>query len=388
MRRAAIFILVAVTIYVPALAKGPIKVGVSLAQTGRLAVIADMQAKAFRLWEREVNEHGGILGRTVQVVIRDDHSDPQRAREIYDDFLQHDGVDFLFGPYSTLITAAVLPLAEKAQCPLLITGAAGDSLWEKGYRYALGVYTPSSKFSAGFIELLVRAGIDNLAVVYQDDPFSKDLARSVQVLSHRYGLTVVLCDKLTADIAQWSDYAQRIRSEGAEAVAVCGHFDEAVGMRRAFKSIGWRPQAYYASVGPPLPAYHDTLGADADRVFSTSLFEERANFPGAHRFVEHFTVAFGQAPGYHAALAYAGGQVLAAAIRTADSLDREKVRSALFSMDTMTIIGRYGVDRTGKQMRQHNFIVQWQDGKKEIVWPETVRSATPRFENAPTDNTR
>jgi branched-chain amino acid transport system substrate-binding protein len=388
MRCAAILILMALTIHIPALADGPIKVGVSLAQTGRFAVIANMQAKAFRLWERDVNQHGGIQGKTVQVIIRDDHSDPHRAVRIYEDLLQHEGVDFLFGPYSTLITEAVLPLAEKARCPLLITGAAGDSLWEKGYHYALGVYTPSSKFSAGFIELLVREGIDKLAVVYQDDPFSQDLARSVQVLCHRYGLTVSLCEKLTPDVSQWDDYARRIRTEETEAVIVCGHFDEAVGMRRAFKRIGWQPQAYYASVGPPLPAYYQTLGADADRVFSTSLFEQRANFPGANHFVEAFTAAFGQAPGYHAALAYAGGQVLAAAIRTADSLDREKVRATLFGMDTMTIIGRYGVDRTGKQMRQHNFIIQWQAGKKEIVWPEAVQSAAPLFEFAPTDNMR
>ena len=68
------------------------------------------------------------------------------------------------------------------------------------------------------------------------------------------------------------------------------------------------------------------------------------------------------------------GQVLEEAVREAQSIDREKVRAALFRLDTMTIIGRFGVDSTGKQVRQHTFIIQWQEGKKELVWPEEIQT--------------
>ena len=45
----------------------------------------------------------------------------------------------------------------------------------------------------------------------------------------------------------------------------------------------------------------------------------------------------------------------------------------------MTLIGRYGVDRTGMQIRQFPVIVQWQGGRKEIVWPEELKTADPDF---------
>jgi len=61
------------------------------------------------------------------------------------------------------------------------------------------------------------------------------------------------------------------------------------------------------------------------------------------------------------------------------SVNRKKVRSALFSLDTMTIIGRFGVDKTGKQVRQHTFIIQWQNGIKELVWPDQIKTAEPIF---------
>ena len=173
------------------LADTPITIGASLGLTGRFAPIADALKKGFTLWERDVNKSGGILGHPVQVIVEDDHSDPSRAQAIYRELTDTKQVDFLFAPYSSLITEAVLPIAEEKDIPMLIAGAAADSLWEQGYRNAIGVYTPASKFTIGFLELLVRKGLDRLAVVYAGDPFSKDLAQSSQKWARRFGLRIV-----------------------------------------------------------------------------------------------------------------------------------------------------------------------------------------------------
>jgi branched-chain amino acid transport system substrate-binding protein len=363
----------------------PIRIGVSLGLTGQFSVMSRLQQKGYKLWEMDVNRKGGILGREVKLIIYDDKSDPDTARQLYQHMIEKDNVDFLFAPYSTLLTEAVLPLAENGRYPILVAGAAGDSLWEKDYKYVIGVYTPSSKFISGFLELLVRANLDKLAIVNADDPFSRDLADNAKVWARRYGLEVVFSDHFKMGTRDLEDLARRAHDSGAAVLIVCGHFDEAVNMREALKHVRWYPKAYYASVGPPLQSFYDRLGGDAELVFSTSLFEPKANFPGAQRFFEEFTATYKEAPGYHAALAYAGGQVIEAAIKTAGSVDREKVRAALFKLDAMTIIGRYGVDSTGRQIRQQSFIVQWQRGKKEIVWPEALKSASPIFGTIPTN---
>ena len=67
------------------------------------------------------------------------------------------------------------------------------------------------------------------------------------------------------------------------------------------------------------------------------------------------------------------------AVKEAGSIDYEKVRSTLFRLDTMTIIGRFGLNSTGKQIRQSTFIIQWQKGQKEIVWPKEIKTAEPIF---------
>ena len=363
----------------PCYAEAPIKIGGSLGLTGRFGVMSDALNKGFRLWEQHINRDGGILGRPVQVVIRDDHSDPERAKVLYRKLIGEEKVDFLFAPYSSLLTEAVLPIAEKSDIPILIAGAAADRLWEMGCRNAIGIYPPASKFSVGFLELLVLQGLDHIAIVYAEDPFSIDLAVSSQKWARRFDLTVTFLKGFKKGTRVLDPFALEAKRLDCAVLMVCGHMNESLDMVRALKCINWRPRACYASVGPSFQAFYDACGVDADGVFGTSLWEPRANYPGAQRFEKDFTLAFGAGPGYHAGLAYAAGQVLEQAVKESGGVDREKVRSALHHLDTMTVIGRFGVDSTGKQVRQHAFITQWQEGRKEVVWPREIQTAKPRF---------
>ena len=64
-----------------------------------------MQERGYRLWEQDINHRGGILGRPVEVVIRDDKSNKEEANKIYQDLTLRERVDLVFGPYSSEIAA-------------------------------------------------------------------------------------------------------------------------------------------------------------------------------------------------------------------------------------------------------------------------------------------
>ena len=372
-------LLIVIGCHWPCAAEKTLTIGASLGLTGRFAVMADALNNGFKLWERDVNARNGILGRTVEVIIRDDQSDPERAIAIYRDLIVKENVDFLFAPYSSLITKAVLPIAERHDIPILIAGAAADRLWEQGYRNAIGVYTPASKFTLGFMELLVLNDLNRITIVHADDPFSVDLAMHAQKWAARFALEVLDVVWFKKGLKDLAPVASVAKDKNAQVLMVCGHMNEAVNMTRALKRIAWRPKALYASVGPALPRFYEQSGADSELVFATSLWEPRANYPGAMQFYRDFIDVYQETPGYHAGLAYAGGQVLEKAMTEVESVDRDKVRRALFNLDTMTIIGRFGVDKTGKQVRQHTFIIQWQNGEKELVWPNQIKTAEPIF---------
>lgn len=364
-------------------AAGPqiITIGVSLSQTGRYAEMGQMQAKGFSLWEQHVNQTGGLLGKQVRLRIYNDQSDPETAAGIYRRLIEVEKVDLVFGPYSSGISEAVLPVAEKNGYPLLLSGASADRLWEQGYRYAFGVYTPASKYAVGFLEMLVKSGFNNLAIVSADDAFSLSISKGTRGWTQKFKLDVVLFERFEKKRTDLSDIALRVKASRAQALIVCGHLDEAVSMRRALKKISWYPAAYYASVGPATDAFHDLLGEDANGVFSSSQWEEQAGaaFPKGKEFIAAFKRRFGESPTYHAATAYAAGMILQEALQKVGRLDRTALRETLATLDTMTLIGRYGVDQTGWQIRHFPLIIQWQNHQRKVVWPQSVSASSPAF---------
>ncbi len=360
-------------------ANEPIKIGVSLSLTGKYSVMGISQMRGFMLWERDINAKGGLLGRRVKVKVYDDKSDPDIARQLYEKIITEDKVDFLFGPYSSPITEAVLPITERNNFPVLITGASGDKLWEQGYKNAIGVFLPASKFCTGIFELIVISGLDNIALIHADDLFSNTIRQQAYLLANRYGIKITYSESFKKGTRDLSPFALKARDSGAEVIILGGHFEDAVDMRLALKKIDWMPKAYFATVGAALDEYGKRLKGDAEYTFSVSLWEAKTNFPGAKRFYDDYLKTYGEPPTYHAAIAYSGGQILETAIKKAGHIDRDRLRDQLFKMDTITVLGRYGVDSTGRQVRQQSFIIQWQKGKREIVWPERIATARPVF---------
>lgn len=78
---------------------------------------------------------------------------------------------------------------------------------------------------------------------------------------------------------------------------------------------------------------------------------------------------------FSAAGGYGAGQVLEETVTKVGSLDREKIRDALASLDMITVYGRYKVDKDGLAIGHKMLLVQWQKEKKEIVWPEAYATA-------------
>src|SRR5512134_4119235 len=97
----------------PALAQQPIKVGMSMPQTGTLGAGGQAALVALRLWVDDVNQKGGLLGRKVELIAYDDQTNPANVPGIYTKLLDVDRVDLLIAPYGTVPTAPVMPMVKQ-----------------------------------------------------------------------------------------------------------------------------------------------------------------------------------------------------------------------------------------------------------------------------------
>ena len=94
----------------PARAADPITIGFSMALTGSVAQNGKQLIIALELWRDDVNAHGGLLGRPVELVYYDDQSNGNNVPAIYTKLLSVDKVDLLLGPYATNMIAPAMPV--------------------------------------------------------------------------------------------------------------------------------------------------------------------------------------------------------------------------------------------------------------------------------------
>ena len=91
----------------------PITIGASLSLTGNFAADGQAFDRGYELWVKDVNAHGGLLGRQVKLKILNDNSDQNLVVTNYQTLMGSDHVDLTFGPFSSLLTAPASSVAAR-----------------------------------------------------------------------------------------------------------------------------------------------------------------------------------------------------------------------------------------------------------------------------------
>lgn len=367
--------LLAVLSVTTARADKAVVLGVSLSRSGAAAEASYAYERGIRLWIEEANRQGGVLGAKVELAWRDDGSDPAQAADAYRQLAKE--ADLLLGPADRMASLAVLPVLEQSGVSCVFPAPASESLWMRGKGYAFGVLSPLSEWPGGFFEIASREGLETAATVTVDHPYDNHVFRSTAKQADRYGVRVTFED--SASLENVAHTLEQARKTQPAALVLLGSAAGVKAALLALRAMRWKPRAVFVSSSLFVDHVSALAGPAAEDVFTAlpwSVIAARA-YPGGGDFLNAYQTAHGRPPCYLAASAYAGCLVLAAAAAKAGTLDRVKIRQALLTLDTMTIVGRYGVDPAGRQLRHFPLTVQWRKGRDEIVWPEQMRTAAP-----------
>jgi branched-chain amino acid transport system substrate-binding protein len=143
---------------------------------------------------------------------------------------------------------------------------------------------------------------------------------------------------------------------------------------------------YGYSVGPDTPDFRQSLGKDANYVIGAAQWSTTAKYKGASGFIgssaeytKEFNAKFGHDPDYHNAESTAGCLAFQYAMEKAGSLDPQKVRDALASLDVMTFYGELKFDPRGINIYKPMVVNQIQAGQLVTVWPPAVAVAKPQY---------
>jgi len=363
----------------PAAAQGPIRIGASLSLTGTYAEPGGYQAEGYKLCERDLNTKGGLLGRKVELVVYDDQSQPATGVRLYEKLITEDKVDAVMGPYSSAISEAVANVTEKYKKVMVAPLAATTSIFKKGRKYAFMVISPAEVYLEGLVDIAAKRKLKTIAIINEDTLFPKASAQGTEELAKKAGLQVVFKESYPKGNQDFSGLLIKLKAANPDVLAAATYFDDAVALARQMKELDVNPKMTGVTVGGDLPKFQELLKQTAEGIYGASQWEGALPYPGAKEFFDTYVKEFKHEPSYHSAAGYAGCILYGEGVKKAGTLEADKVRDALLALKTRTMFGDYQVDRDGFQTAHKMVLLQWQEGKRVVVWPDDLANGKPRF---------
>ncbi len=353
----------------------PILVGTTQSLSGRFAEEGRLQLEGLLMWVEDINARGALLGRPVQLVHYDDHSDPERVAMLYDKLINERKVDLLIGPYSSELTMRATDVAERENFPIVTAAASAESIFNRGYKNVFGIDVPSSNYMDIAVAEAAKRGARTVALFYAEGDFAEDVARGVRREAKKHGLRLVMDRKYAPDKMDFKVLARELLAIESEADVVLGatYLEDSIGIAKGL-GTGKRLEVDMVAltVGPALREFSDRLDGNINGVTGVVQWLRTARLPGAQDFSYRYRQMHGNNPGVHAAIGYSAGQVTEAAVRLAGTTDNDALRSQLRELRFRSLIGHYQVDERGRQIAKRNYLLQWQDGRRRLVAPANI----------------
>jgi branched-chain amino acid transport system substrate-binding protein len=361
----------------PACGQAPaIVVGAAVSQTGQLAALAADYRKALLLWQEEVNGAGGLLGRHVELDLRDDQSDARRSGELYAELIRGK-TDLLIGPYGSAATLMASAEAERAQRVLINGAGVSLAVHKRAPRYLFQTTIPNSAYGIGVLELARSAGLASVTIFARDDQMVSEMAEATHERALKEQFKAGDVATYNGGLDDFSRYVAKARAgAGAGAWVVFGELRDTAAMLQGFRKLGYAPRLFFARSAAD-PRLIKLVGQDAEFALGPKEYDPKLKTSGNEQFAAAFAARWSSPPTFAAAQGYAACTVLAEAVRRTRSLDQAKLRATLAEMETDTVLGGYKVDpQSGEQRAARPAVVQIQRGKPQVVWPEWLQTAT------------
>jgi branched-chain amino acid transport system substrate-binding protein len=278
--------------------KEPIKIGVVLSESGANEPLGKPEANAIDLFVKRINEAGGIDGHEVEVIIKDDQSDANKAQQAVVELLQQEDVVAVIGSSGTGTTIAMKQETAKAEVPQVCM-AAGANIMEGGNTWIFR--TPPTATEAGKKVLEYIADtlkVKKTALLYDTNPFGTDGKNVVEAEAPDFGLEVVVSEGYQTDESEegMDTHLTNIMTYDPEVVVVWGTNPGPAKIAKRMRDKGI-DLPYVGSHGIANQAFIELAGEAANGVVFPAgkmLIYEQVLEPGTEEydFIKDFSDAY------------------------------------------------------------------------------------------------
>ncbi|MDF1792513.1 MAG: amino acid ABC transporter substrate-binding protein [Thalassobaculaceae bacterium] len=376
--------------------------GSAISLTGKYATNGIHAQKGYEFAVDKINAAGGVTvdGKSykLKVTYYDDESTPARGAQLAERLINQDGVKYMLGPYSSGLTKAIAPVTEKYKIPMVEAEGASRSLFTQGYKYLFAVLSTSEQYLASSIALAAevaekqgkKASDVKIAMAFENDPFSLDVRAGVVDDAKKYGMNIVIDDKLPRDLSDMTSTLTKVKALKPDLLLVSGHSKGAATAGRQIQEM---------KIDTPMIAMTHCEAADVVGKYGAGATEGLLCPTQWSETLSYKDDLMGSAAQYHSdfqktypeyktvpyqtAQATAAVMVWADAFERANSFDTDKLRDALAATDMMTFYGGIKFSEAGNNVAKPMVLRQIQDGEYLVVAPSKWAAAELRHPRKP-----
>ena len=216
----------------------PIKIGASLPLTGDFSEPGKAAKQGYEVWQKTVNDKGGLLGRKVQMVLRDDASDQNTVVADYNALISRDKVDLLLGTFSSLLNIPASTVAERNRMLYVEPAGGAPDIFNRGYKYLFFAQQATADHQ-GDVWAKYIAGLPadkrpkTAAYPTLDDPFTTPTSEGIEAILKPAGVQTVYRKTYTADTKNFDSIANAVKAKNPDLVVAGTQFEDGVGLVRS-----------------------------------------------------------------------------------------------------------------------------------------------------------
>jgi branched-chain amino acid transport system substrate-binding protein len=366
----------------PAAAQKPIRIGYPVILSGPGALIGEPSLKGAQMFVEEQNAKGGVLGRKLELVVRDTKGNADEAVRVARDLILRENVDFLVGTLTSAEGPAVSPVAKENKIVFVVPVVKTDQLTTPANLHPYIFRTASNTTIEGrtAAEILAKWKVKKVATMSQDYAFGHDVTRAFVTHLKKLRPDIEIVDQQWPKLGE-TDYTPFINAQMAkkpEAVFSSlwgGHFVTFVKQAK--------PLRYFEAVNFNVVAAGEAgaietakaMGDDYPYGVTANAYDafNWTDGPAAHRdYIQRLRKFMKEEhPSSWPITGYIGMQVLTTAIQKAGSTDSEKVAKVMRDLTVDTPIGKQIIRAKDQQANRAQF---WGKMTKDPKYPFAVMS--------------
>lgn len=431
MKRVSLIVVLSfvLSLYVSAaFAEDAIKVGVILPLTGKQAKFGEIEKQSFVMAAEEINAKGGVNGKKIELLIEDTQGKPDVARSAVEKLITQDKVVIIGGGYTSSETYAAAGVALNKGFPFLVNTGSADNITEPSAftpsgqraeavkkkfdaekdparkaelekevekleqaaakeskalmdRFAIFRLNPPVSEYAGSLESFLAEVVKpkTAVILHENSLFGTSGAREFEESCKKLGIKVLMRESYDAGAIDFKPLLSKVKQANPDLVYMISYLLDASLLMRQSMELRMNPKLFAgAAAGFTLPEFPQNAGKASEKIVSADLWHQSLPFPGAKEYFDKFKKKYNKDTEYHGAEAYAAMYVIADVLKRTKSASPNDIKDALSKTDMMTAFGQVKFISYEKKVNQNKldtYVVQWINGKLEIVWPKKYAKA-------------